>query len=137
MQAVIIMTGSSSSTRDCKIGNNITHGRPWSFHQNNLLHVLDQKLHYREQYQTWQSNIFQSEQWVQSFPVRTMGPISFPVRTMGSSCSSRDCNMGNNIKMANHALFAEQLDPHAQPGTAIRGTVPLTSACSTCQREKV
>jgi hypothetical protein len=47
-----------------------------------------------------------------------MAVHAFPVRTIGSTWSTRDCKMGNNIKKADHVLYAEQLDPRAQTKTA-------------------
>ncbi len=128
MQAVTIMTGSSSSTRDCKIGNNITHGRPWSFHQNNGLHMLNQRLQYGEQYQTWRSTLSSQNNGLCSTRDCITGNNinmvvhAFPVRSMGATCSTRDCKIENNIKHgwpSDHAPFAELWAPRAQPENVI------------------
>ncbi len=94
------------STRDCNMGNNIKHGGPCFSSQNNGLHVLNQRLQYGEQYQTWRSSLFQSEQWApraqpETAPWGTISEMAvhtFPVRTIGFVCSTRDCNTENNIK---------------------------------------
>ncbi len=120
--------GSTCSTRDCNMGNNIRNGGPIFSSQNNGLHVLNQRLHYGED-QTWQSTFSsQNKLWAPRAQPGTAiwGTISemmvqsFPVRTMGSTRSTRDCNMGNNIRNGGPCFFqSEQWAPHAQPETAI------------------
>jgi hypothetical protein len=148
--------GSTCSTRDCNMGNNIKHGGAHFSSENNGLHVLNQRLQYRrtisnmavhafpvrtmgstcstrycnigQQYQTWRSTLFQSEQWAPHAQpeTATWGTISnmavhaFPVRTMGSTCSTRDCNIGEQYQTWRSTLFqSEQWAPRAQPDTAI------------------
>ncbi len=135
--------GVTWSTRDCVTGNNIKHGWP-SDHApfaEHGCHVINQRLRYGEQYQTWLTK------WP-CFFCRTMGvtwslinqrlrygeqyqtwltkwPCSF-CRTMGDMCSTRDCVTGNNIKYgwpSDHPPFAEQWVTRAQPETALRETI--------------
>jgi hypothetical protein len=56
---VIIMGSTCSTPR-------LQYGEQYQKWQSNLYqseHVLNQRLHYREQYQTWWSTLFRSEQW--------------------------------------------------------------------------
>jgi hypothetical protein len=168
--------GSTCSTRDCKMRNNIRNGGQIFSGQNNGLHVLNQRLQSGEQYQTWRSKLFQSEQWAPRAQLDTvlqgtisdMAVQSFPIRTMGSMCSTRHCVTGNNIrhggpifssqnnglhvlnqrlqyeeqyqKWRSNLFQSEQWAPRAQPETAIWGTVseiavqafPLRTMSSTC-----